>query len=83
MLEDKKNAIWAIPAPGGGSRAFCDRMNSRAQSEGQPGLGYVFWREGEEGGAGPIARNLGAERTDAIREQLGLEVGDAGPGRVL
>ena len=77
MLEDAKNAIWAIPAPGGGSRAFCDRMNSWAQSEGQPGLGYVFWREGEEGGAGPIARNLGPERTEAIREQLGLKVGDA------
>ncbi|MFM1960342.1 MAG: hypothetical protein RL588_1859 [Pseudomonadota bacterium] len=77
MLETPKNAIWAIPAPGGGSRAFCDRMNSWAQSEGQPGLGYIFWREGEEGGAGPIAKNLGPERTEAIREQLGLTVGDA------
>ncbi len=77
MLESPKNAIWAIPAPGGGSRAFCDRMNSWAQSEGQPGLGYIFWREGEEGGAGPIAKNLGPERTEAIREQLGLKVGDA------
>jgi aspartyl-tRNA synthetase len=72
--------VWAIPAPGGGSRAFCDRMNSWAQSEGQPGLGYIFWRDGEgaEGGAaGPIARNLGEERTEAIRAQLGLQVGDA------
>ena len=77
MLESPKAAIWAIPAPGGGSRAFCDRMNSWAQSEGQPGLGYIFWREGEEGGAGPIAKNLGPERTEAIREQLGLKVGDA------
>ena len=77
MLETPKTAIWAIPAPGGGSRAFCDRMNSWAQSEGQPGLGYIFWREGEEGGAGPIAKNLGPERTEAIREQLGLKVGDA------
>jgi len=77
MLEDAKNAIWAIPAPGGGSRAFCDRMNGWAQGEGQPGLGYIFWREGEEGGAGPIARNLGPEATEAIRAQLGLQVGDA------
>jgi aspartyl-tRNA synthetase len=77
MLESPKAAIWAIPAPGGGSRAFCDRMNSWAQSEGQPGLGYIFWREGEEGGAGPIAKNLGPERTEAIRERLGLKVGDA------
>ncbi|HSV01985.1 MAG TPA: aspartate--tRNA ligase [Phenylobacterium sp.] len=77
MLEDSKNAIWAIPAPGGGSRAFADRMNSWAQAEGQPGLGYIFWRDGEEGGAGPIARNIGAERAEAIRNQLGLKVGDA------
>ena len=77
MLEDPKSAIWAIPAPAGGSRAFCDKMNGWAQSEGQPGLGYVFWREGEEGGAGPIAKNLGPERTEAIRSQLGLKVGDA------
>jgi aspartyl-tRNA synthetase len=77
MLEKDGQAIWAIPAPEGGSRAFCDRMNSWAQSEGQPGLGYIFWREGEEGGAGPIAKNIGPERTTAIREQLGLKVGDA------
>jgi len=78
MIEkDPKVRVWAIPAPTGGSRAFCDRMNSWAQGEGQPGLGYVFWREGEEGGAGPIAKNIGPERTTAIREQLGLKVGDA------
>ena len=77
MLEDPKNAVWAIPAPGGGSRAFCDRMNAWAQGEGQAGLGYIFWREDEEGGAGPIARNVGPERAEAIRAQLGLAVGDA------
>ncbi|MFO1012487.1 MAG: aspartate--tRNA ligase [Caulobacteraceae bacterium] len=78
MLEDKKNAIWAIPAVGGGSRALCDRMNAWAQGEGQPGLGYVFWRDDEaEPAAGPIARNLGPERTEAIRAQLGLKTGDA------
>ncbi len=77
ILETAGNAVWAIPAPGAGSRAFCDRMNSWAQGEGQPGLGYVFWREGEEGGAGPIARNLGPERISDIAAQLGLGVGDA------
>ena len=78
MIEkDPKVRVWAIPAPTGGSRAFCDRMNAWAQGEGQPGLGYVFWREGEEGGAGPVAKNIGPERTTAIREQLGLKVGDA------
>ncbi|WP_395663403.1 aspartate--tRNA ligase [Aestuariivirga sp.] len=77
IAADPKVEVWAIPAPKGGSRAFCDRMNSYAQQQGQPGLGYVFWREGEEGGAGPIAKNIGPERTDAIRNQLGLGVGDA------
>jgi aspartyl-tRNA synthetase len=78
MLEkDPKVEVWGVPAPGGGSRAFCDRMNSWAQGEGQPGLGYVFWREGEEGGAGPIAKNIGTERAEAIRKQFGLKVGDS------
>ena len=76
MLEDPKNQVWAIPGPTGGSRAFCDRMNSWAQGEGQPGLGYIMWREGGEG-AGPLANNIGAERTAAIRTQLGLKEGDA------
>ena len=76
IANDPKVEVWAIPAPKGGSRAFCDRMNSWAQSQGQPGLGYVFWREGEEGGAGPIAKNIGIERTDAIKDQLSLAVGD-------
>ena len=76
MIEkDPKVEIWAIPAPKGGSRAFCDRMNSWAQGEGQPGLGYIMYREGE--GAGPIAKNIGLERTEAIRTQLGLEAGDS------
>jgi aspartyl-tRNA synthetase len=76
MLEDPKNQVWAIPGQGGGSRAFCDRMNSWAQGEGQPGLGYIMWREGGEG-AGPLANNIGPERTEAIRAQLGLKEGDA------
>jgi len=80
MIErDPKVEIWAIPVKGGGSRAFCDKMNSWAQGEGQPGLGYIFWRdeEGTTAGAGPVAKNIGAERTDAIRAQMGLDVGDA------
>jgi aspartyl-tRNA synthetase len=76
LLEDSKNQVWAIPGKGGGSRAFCDRMNSWAQGEGQPGLGYIMWREGNEG-AGPLANNIGPERTAAIRTQLGLKEGDA------
>src|SRR4030081_2711637 len=100
MLEDDKNQVWAIPAPGGGSRAFCDRMNSWAQGEGQPGLGYIMWgspdtlnivqaevdkRPGAEVrppvltpvGRGPLANNIGPERTAAILAQPALKEGDA------
>jgi aspartyl-tRNA synthetase len=100
-----KAAVWAIPAPGGGSRAFCDRMNSWAQGEGEPGLGYIIYGKGLEPGSvretvvesieqlggtvdrnreeqrvsgrGPIANNLGPERSEALRAQLGLQAGDA------
>ncbi len=104
LLEQEGTEIRAIPAPTGGSRKFCDRMNAFAQKEGLPGMGYIFWREktadsvaqelgikvkeaqaklksGEvEGGmeaAGPLAKNIGPERTEAIRQQLGLGIGDA------
>ncbi|MGC1497071.1 MAG: aspartate--tRNA ligase [Sulfitobacter sp.] len=104
LLEQEGTQVRAIPAPTGGSRKFCDRMNAFAQKEGLPGMGYIFWREktadavaqemgisvkeaqaklksGEvEGGmeaAGPLAKNIGPERTEAIRQQLGLNVGDA------
>jgi aspartyl-tRNA synthetase len=79
-------AVWAIPARGGGSRAFCDRMNSWAQGEGEPGLGYIMFR-GPEGadakaagpvkGIGPIANNLGEERVEKLRAAIGLGDGDA------
>jgi aspartyl-tRNA synthetase len=115
MIEkDPKARVWAIPAPSGGSRAFCDRMNGWAQREGQPGLGYIFWRTSkaiepgvfellgaavreahatgdaskiaqvrkEHGldeceATGPIAKNIGDERTEAIRSKLGLRAGDS------
>ena len=91
LLEQEKNRVWAIPAPSGGQRTFADRMNSWAQSEGQPGLGYMlfFDRARDEtvqkeqpgatgvGARGPLANNIGPERAEAIRTQLGLTAGDA------
>ncbi len=82
IAKDPAVRVWAIPAPTGGSRAFCDRMNSWAQGEGQPGLGYIFYRKADGGGealeaAGPIGKNIGPERGEAIRQQLGLNDGDA------
>ncbi|WP_375597377.1 aspartate--tRNA ligase [Devosia sp. Naph2] len=77
---DPKVEVWAIPAKNKAGaepigRAFCDRMNAWAQGEGQPGLGYIFFKEGQ--GSGPIAKNIGEERTAALKAQLGLEDGDA------
>ena len=79
ILEQDGTEVRAIPAPTGGSRKFCDRMNAWAQREGLPGMGYIFWREAEGGmePAGPLAKNIGPERTEAIRQQLGLGAGDA------
>jgi len=126
LLEQEGNEVRAIPAPKGGSRKFCDRMNAFAQQQGLPGMGYIFWRRVDlpveaqgnhnhplfqarykeiidkfaadgvtqfqgfvtEGmpvqpdgshmeAAGPLAKNIGPERTEAIRVQLGLDVGDA------
>ncbi|MEP2028371.1 MAG: aspartate--tRNA ligase [Paracoccaceae bacterium] len=120
LLKQEGTEIRAIPAPKGGSRKFCDRMNAFAQKEGLPGMGYIFWRKGElyvkkntpektplevyhgfvsgedwvdthapienfDGwekrtaveAAGPLAKNIGPERTEAIRQQLDLEIGDA------
>jgi aspartyl-tRNA synthetase len=108
LANDPNGAVWAIPAPNGGNRAFCDRMNSWAQGEGQPGLGYIIFapyegsskesvakafkaqggtleefaernldQTGKVIGRGPLANNIGPERTEQIRSQLGLGVGDA------
>jgi aspartyl-tRNA synthetase len=82
---DVNTRIWALPAPAAGSRAFCDRMNAWAIAEGQRGMGYISFEKAQAGtpgesdpaGKGPIANNLGAVRTKAIREQLGLKGGDA------
>ena len=80
LLEQEGTQIRAIPAPTGGSRKFCDRMNAFAQQQGLPGMGYIFWRKAEDGSmeaAGPLAKNIGPERTEAVRVQLGLGEGDA------
>ena len=71
----EKAEVWAIPAPKGGSRAFCDRMNSWAQGEGQPGLGYIFFKDG--GGMGPIAKNIGDDKVQKLKSELMLEDEDA------
>ena len=80
LLEQDGTEVRAIPAPTGGSRKFADRMNAFAQAQGLPGMGYIFWRKAEDGSteaAGPIAKAIGPEKTEALRIQLGLGEGDA------
>ncbi len=64
--------VRAIPAPGAGglARSFFDKMNDWARSEGYAGLGYINIKDGSPGG--PIAKNLGEDRTATLRNQLSL-----------
>ena len=75
IKKDSNVKVWAIPAKGGGSRAFCDKMNAWAIKEGQPGLGYIFYKEGM--GSGPIAKNIGEDKTRIIREKFNLSDSDS------
>ncbi len=75
IKKDDNVKVWGIPAKGGGSRAFCDKMNSWAIKEGLPGLGYIFFKEGS--GSGPIAKNIGEEKTSSIRNKFNLNDNDA------
>jgi aspartyl-tRNA synthetase len=69
MIEkDPKVRVWAIPAPGGGSRAFCDRMNGWAIGEGQPGLGYIICEKVK----GPPEKSLDEAIVKSF-EELGYE----------
>ena len=72
---EKGAVVRAVPGPGCGSRAIADRMNSWAQSEGAPGMGYIIYGDGEA--RGPVAKALGPEKAEEIRARLDLKDGDA------
>ena len=72
---EKGAVVRAVPGPKCGSRAIADRMNSWAQGEGAPGMGYIIYGEGEA--RGPVAKALGAEKAEAIRVATGVGDGDA------
>jgi len=72
---EKGAVVRAIPGPGCGSRAVCDRMNSWAQGMGAPGMGYIMFAEGE--GRGPIAKFLSPEKLADLKQRTGLGDGDA------
>jgi aspartyl-tRNA synthetase len=69
--------VRAIPAPRAASRprGFYDKLNEWARAEGAGGLGYIIYEV--DGAKGPIAKNLEAERLEAIRLACGLQPGDA------
>ena len=69
------SVVRAVPGPKCGSRAIADRMNSWAQSEGAPGMGYIIYGEGEA--RGPVAKALGPEKAEKIRIATGVGDGDA------
>lgn len=76
LLEQEGTQIRAIPAPKGGSRKFCDRMNAFAQQQGLPGMGYIFWREEL-----PDIKNYSAEDwVDLLRviRSQGIDINDDG-----
>ena len=68
-------AVRAIPGPKCGSRAICDRMNSWAQKEGAPGMGYIILGEG--GGRGPIASRISNDALSDLKKRTGMDDGDA------
>ncbi|MBO9671276.1 MAG: aspartate--tRNA ligase [Sphingobium sp.] len=71
-IVESGDVVRAIPAPNTAekSRKFFDDMNSWAQSEGFPGLGYATRKGGEWGG--PIAKNHGEDKMSALADALGL-----------
>ena len=73
----KGGVVRAIRAPkvSDQPRSFFDKLNSWAQSEGAPGLGYVLFADGE--GKGPIAKFIPEAAQAAIKEISGCEDGDA------
>ena len=75
IKKDNDVRVWAIPAKSGGTRAFCDKMNSWAIKEGQPGLGYIFYKDGT--GSGPIAKNIGEGKAQQIKNNFNLNDNDS------
>ena len=72
---EKGAVVRAVPGPNCGSRSVADRMNSWAQGEGAPGMGYIIFGEGEA--RGPVAKAIGPEKAEEIKTRLGLKDGDA------
>src|SRR5438105_4022817 len=75
-IVDGGGTVRAVPAPktAGHSRKFFDDMNEWARGEGFAGLGYATRKGGEWGG--PIAKNHGPEKMNALADAIGLGPAD-------
>ncbi len=69
------SVVRAVPGPNCGSRSIADRMNSWAQGEGAPGMGYIIFSENSA--KGPIANALGIEKSLEMKTLFNLNDGDA------
>ena len=69
------SVVRAVPGPNCGSRSVADRMNSWAQGEGAPGMGYIIFSENTA--KGPIANALGIEKALEMKTLFKLNDGDA------
>ena len=72
---EKGSVVRGVPGVDCGSRAFADKMNSWAQSQGAPGMGYIIFSDNEA--KGPIANALGLEKSQILKEKFNLDNGDA------
>ncbi len=72
---EKGSVVRGVPGLDCGSRAFADKMNSWAQSQGAPGMGYIIFSDNEA--KGPIANALGLEKAQILKETFNLNDGDA------
>ena len=72
---EKGSVVRGVPGVDCGSRAFADKMNSWAQSQGAPGMGYIIFSDNEA--KGPIANALGLEKAQILKEKFNLNDGDA------
>ena len=63
-----------VPSVASQPRSFFDKLNSWAQGEGAPGLGYISFETDE--GKGPIAKFVSPEAQKALRDLTGVGNGD-------
>ncbi len=74
---EKGSVVRAINVPSvvDKPRSFFDKLNSWAQEQGQPGLGYILFSNSET--KGPIAKFLSSSSIESMKKIAGSNDGDA------